>query len=247
MGGLATISTSGIANPGQKEITVRPRMIPDLPRYGGLVVHGAGSGPDILKGYGNSQERTAAVADGGMTCFSGEFAGTQTWGNDAMLETMDRAYKWLQSQAGVKRGKVILMGGSMGGLNVLNWAYRNPEKVAAISMHIPVLNLEEIRQGFLGGLRPFINSAYPGGYDTVMSGPARDPIKLARAGEFKNFPILIHYGTTDAICRPASAIEFARLVGDNVTALPIVGGHEESAELKIDRKMESAWILKYAL
>lgn len=245
MGALSTLH-QGLVTAGEKEIVCRPRYIPELPRYPGMVVHGAGSGPDILMGYGNSQERTAALADGGMLCFSGEFAGTQSWGNDRMLRTLDDTYNWLQGQTGVKKGKVVLMGGSMGGLNVLNWAYRNPEKVACISMHIPVLNLDEIHRGNLGGLRPFIDSAYNGGYNSATMGAARDPMMLARAGEFKNFPILMHYGTTDAICLPGSATQFAGIVGSNVIARPIVGGHNETAELRIDRAYESVWILNYA-
>lgn len=243
---MAAYATTGtdIITAGEKQVIIRP-INQTGPRYGLLYTHGAGSGPDALMDYGGAGKRTSAVADGGVTAVSADFGGPQTWGNDKAMSALTAAYNWLQTQPGVKPGKVVLCGGSMGGLNALVWAAANRDKVAAISIYIPVLDVVGIHANNLGGYRATIDSCYTGGWVPALAA-TKDPLTMAKAGKYAGIPIRLYHGLRDPLCLSSKAVEFAAAVGANVIRTPLDYGHEERSELQVDRVQESEWILSYA-
>lgn len=244
MGAYATTGT-GIITAGEQQIIIRPSNQRGA-RYGVLYTHGAGSGPDALMDYGGAGGRTQALADGGLTAVSADFGGPQTWGNDKAMTALTAAYNWLQTQPGVKPGKVILSGGSMGGLNALVWAAANPGKVACLSIYIPVLDVNGIHADNLGGYRATIDSCYTGGWNPTAMAATKDPLTMAKAGKFAGMPIRLYHGLRDPLCLATKAKEFAAAVGPNVIRTELAYGHEERSESQIDRVVESEWILSYA-
>lgn len=241
---ITTASVSLITS-GEMQILIDPSSDQDLKRYPILYTHGAGSNADALNNYGRSGIRMNYVADSGVYGISADFGGPQTWGNDAAINSMSAAYNYAMARGKSKSGKVALCGGSMGGLNALVWAARNPEKVSCISVYIPVIDLVGIWENNISGFRSLIDNAY-GGWNTGAMAATNDPLTMAKNGHFKNIPILINYGSTDEICLPEKTETFAAYVGSNVTMNKLVGGHAESTENQIDRISESEFILRYS-
>lgn len=237
--------TDGLITAGETQILIEPRLRgPAL--YPILYTHGAGARADALGTYGGAAVRTRLVAEAGLTGISADFGGTQTWGNDAAMSAMTDAYNWLQKQPGIRRGKVILAGGSMGGLNALVWAAANRDKVAAVSVYIPVLNPSQIHDEDVQGYAQFIDASYPPGWDTTTRRSTRDPLYMAEQGKYAGLPIQLHYGKSDAICLPENVRPFAEAVGDTCETFGYTGGHNEATENQIDRVAETAFILKHA-
>lgn len=243
----------GLITTGERQIVIRPNRVPVVPRYGVIYTHGAGARADAMSTYANAHIRTQLIADAGITAVSGDYGGTQTWGNDTAMAAMTAAYNYLQTQPGVKPGKVAIIGGSMGGLNALVWAAANPTKVSAISIYIPVMSPSEIHDQNLvhGGVgyAQYVDMGYGGqGWVTATYRATKDPLYMAQQGAYKNLPIRIHYGLQDALCLPANPPAFKTAVGGNlVTINGVTGGHEEATELQIDRVAERDYILQYSV
>jgi acetyl esterase/lipase len=242
-----TVTTThiGLTTPGERQIIVQPRDGRAPARYPALYTHGAGSGADIYQNYGHQTVTVNNLARDGVLGFSGDFGGAQTWGNAAAMGAMTAAYNWLQPQRGVKTGKVVIHGGSMGGLNALVWAAANRDKVAAVSLEIPVLDLTGIHAGNISGFAAIIDAAYGGAYVAGTMGPSKDPLTLAAAGAFNELPILVNYGDSDAICLPAKAEQFLSLVPSAV-GFELSGGHAESTQLQVDRQYQTEFLLSHA-
>lgn len=73
------------------------------------------------------------------------------YGSDRAIEVWDNFYCWVTSSLGWQN-KVVLEGVSRGGLFVLNWSIRNPEKVASIYLEAPVCDFKSWPAGWGDGL-----------------------------------------------------------------------------------------------
>lgn len=228
----------GLITPGDLEIVIQPKYVPASPKYGIMYTHGAGGTADALIEYAKATHRTRMAADAGFTAVSSDWGGPQTWGNQVAMNALTAGYNFLQTQPGVKPGKVIIAGGSMGGLNALNWASRNPTKVACVSIYIPVIDMAGIHDNNLSGYASYVDAAHGGNWDTATMAYTWNPLHQAEIGKYAGLPIRLHYGTTDPLCLPERALEFAQLVGSNVQLRPLYGGHDESGEIQVDRVAE---------
>ena len=215
--------------PGEDASIIRPkhyRGVPQLP--GVMFVHGAGSNSAYcLDATGRQGELTRKIALSGRHGFSHQNGGPATWGNDTALARMDAGYAWMHANLPIKSGKIALVSASMGGLNSLAWAARNPDKVACIASVIPVIDVTDIHGvPRLGGAYTYdINIAY-GGWTEAAYGATHNPLTLAKAGKYAGIPILFYYGLTDALCVPAKTEEFAAVVGSNVELVSLPSGHD---------------------
>jgi hypothetical protein len=237
---------TGLTTPGELQIVARPRIVPSAPMYPVLYTHGAGGRADIDLNYGRSGIRTNGLSDNGVLGVSGDFGGQQTWGNERAMNAMTATYNWLQTQPGVKPGKVAIAGGSMGGLNALIWASQNPDKVSCLSIYKPVINIGDIWANNRGGFASIIDSCYGGHYDPSTMDTVKNPYVMANTHIFDNIPILLNYGLSDTLCLPSFTTSFAATVGANTTCIGRTGGHDETMEVNIDRDQEIAFILSHA-
>lgn len=237
---MKAVTYRGLITPGDLEIVIRPKYTPTVPRYGILYTHGAGGTADALIDYGHATHRTRYAADAGFTAISSDWGGPQTWGNQVAMDALTAGYNYLQNQPGVKPGKVFISGGSMGGLNALNWAARNPTKVAGLSIYIPVIDMAGIHDQNLSGYASYIDNAYAslGGWDTATMASTWSPLHEAAAGKYAGIPIRINYGLQDPLCLPDRPPQFKDLVGSNVELFPFTGGHSEDTEIQVDRVAE---------
>jgi alpha/beta hydrolase fold len=144
-------------------------------------------------------------------------AGINTWGNDFVMTRITQQVAYAQGAMGGKSDKVIMFGFSMGGLNAINWASRNPSKVAALVLVCPVLNLVAFHDTNRGGYQANIESAYTNlaGYNAAVAG--RDPMQIAAAGGLAGIPIKIWYSTDDTLSLPTEVDPF-------ITAVSAIGG-----------------------
>lgn len=235
---------NGLVTPGELQILARPRDSGLPVRYGVMYTHGAGAGADIAQNYANQTVTVNTVTRAGVYGVSGDYGGPQTWGNAKAMSAMTDAYNWLQNQPKVRKGKVSIVGGSMGGLNALVWAAANLDKVACISMEIPVIDLAGIWSANISGFRPLINEAYGGAYNLTLN-TVKDPLTMASNGVYNGVPILINYGNTDAICLPEKTEEFLANV-PTAEGYALDGGHAESTQLQVNRTYQANFILSHS-
>lgn len=170
----------------------------------------------ITGNYRNAAEKLARHGFNVCAPDLGAVAGvSDTWGNATAMSRMDDAWAWIKNAAGggAKTDKVCLVGGSMGGLNAVNWASRNPTKVAAIALVIPALDLEDIYVNDRGpGLRAQIQAAYGGAPDYTQRSP------LLLASSIAGIPTRVWYSTNDVVTPAATTLSFIGSVGQSVSA-----------------------------
>lgn len=242
------VAKKGLITATQWQVVSQPLDRGLIPfRYPMLSPHGAGGDYSVAGNYGNQALVAKTLTTRGVVDITADYGGPHTWGNNASMQAMTDAYNYLQTQTEAKKGKVLLRGGSMGGLTALVWAAANPTKVAAICIDLPVLDLEDIWWGNYGGYKADINAAYGGAYTAAMSA-TKSPLRMAQSGVYFDLgiPMLIHYGTTDALCLPVKTQEFISLVPSAI-GVPVVGGHSDSTYLKIDRERQIDFMSAYFL
>jgi pimeloyl-ACP methyl ester carboxylesterase len=132
-----------------------------------------------------------------------------TWGNNAAQAILTTLYNTL----GVS--KVLLSGGSMGGLLALNWARANPTKVAGIELVIPLVNPEDLRANNLGGYQADFEAAYGGNPAWQALRPTHCPVEFA--AQISHIPIYLFFSDNDPICRPATIEAFRAAHGNTKT------------------------------
>ena len=113
----------------------------------------------------------------------------------------------------------------MGGQVSLNWAAANRDKVSCLVSVIPVVDPNDIVVNNRSGYAGLVNAAYQGGWSQATYGSTYNPLTLAQAGRFAGLPMLLFYGTTDALCVPAQTQAFATAAGPSCTLVPVTGGH----------------------
>lgn len=171
-----------------------------------------------------------------LCTISADLGGSATWGNDILLSRMDEAFAFTQTLSQVKKGKVILVGQSMGGLAMLNWARANPEKVAAVVGVIPVTNMNTaVAQGF----SVEIGAAYGGSYSDALHGDRHNPHVFS--SQLAGIPGQLWVGQTDAIAKVADAA----VVSDGAASIQTIvmpGSHSESTLGAIDLDSMAAFV-----
>lgn len=160
-----------------------------------------------------------------------DLGGTKTWagptitnGTTGVVEG-DRA--WAVSAMGAKNGKLVLVGGSMGGLNAIAFALNNPTKVAAVHASIPAFDIEYARANNVGGSKTDIEAVY--GVGTV---PLANQI-YTRGADFAatGVPLRIVYSTTDIYTPVASTLAFIAASGCQSRSLGAVGHNYLTADV----------------
>lgn len=136
------------------------------------------SGSATAAPYSDSTEAAddlRSIAAMGYPVFVPDLAGASTWGNDASIAAFGTTVTNLGTALGTRTDKVALAAESMGALVALNWAWRNPAKVAAIMLRVPVVNLEGFRARNVGVFGGAIHAAYGGSGPYATALPDHDP------------------------------------------------------------------------
>lgn len=209
-------------------IDMTPKFLEKAKMGGIAFVHGAGSQADYcLASYGN-QNRTTQRMGSIFPAIAGD-AGGDTWGSSTGITRLDGYLTRLKARSDVDPTKYALISGSMGGIVSLNYAAQASVKPKAIVSVIPVLNPNDIVTNNRSGYAASINAAYGGAYNEATMGATYNPWTMRNDPKLKGIPMLLFYGTTDALCLPQYATDF--IAGDPAfrTGIALPTGHEEAS------------------
>ncbi len=164
-----------------------------------------------------------------LPVIASDLGGPSTWGNDSVVATggaIDDLIAWANNPAtapdavvtgapvfGTRTDKVVLFAESMGCLNALNWAWRNPGKVEAIVLRAPVVALDAFHDRNSGVFGAIIEAAYGGspGYEAALA--THDPMENLDLIRPFGHRIQCWIGTADEFIPTAEVQAFAELVG----------------------------------
>jgi pimeloyl-ACP methyl ester carboxylesterase len=147
--GVTRSFSVGAATVGEKAAIWRPKNQPPAGLPGMINVHGYGGGAEAYldQAFGNIP---GVVAQRGIVNYAGDFGGISTWGNNSAVSTIGEAVDYLAASLGAV-GPIHMLGGSMGALNVLNYAKRFPADVASLTLIIPLVALDAFHDENRGG------------------------------------------------------------------------------------------------
>ncbi|HHA2804366.1 TPA: hypothetical protein ACOFB9_000721 [Stenotrophomonas maltophilia] len=208
--------------------------------YACILVHGveaAGGAIDWMTASPYRWPIVRTVVDQcGLYTISADMGGSSTWGNSILLSRMDEAFAYTQTFSQVKKGKVILVGQSMGGLAMLNWARANKSKVAAVVGVIPVTNMNS---AIANGLSTQVAAAYGGSYTDAAYGAQYNP--RVYAATLAGIPGQLWVGATDLIANTTDAGAVATAAG-TIQMITIPGAHAETTLSGIDLDVMAAFV-----
>lgn len=118
-----------------------------------------GNTPQGWYGSASGQPRRL-VADG----YSVVTVATANWGNSTDVASIDAALTWLGAR-GVNTDQVLVVAHGRGAVAALNWALRNPARVAGMSLQSPIIDLAE-RWTRVTADRTSLQAAYGGSQAT---------------------------------------------------------------------------------
>ncbi len=197
-----------------------------------MLVHGAEAGPGAIDWMTASPYRwpiiRTIVDQCGLIGVSADIGGSSTWGNATLKSRLDAMYSYTQGLSRVKKGKVILVGQSMGGLAMLNWARANKSKVAAVVGVIPVTNMNS---AIANGYSAPVAAAYGGAYSDASYGAQYNPRVFA--ADLAGIPGQLWVGATDQIANTTDAGAVVA-AASSIKMMTIAGAHAESTLGNID-------------
>lgn len=227
---------AGIVPQDDTFISMRPKY---TPKSGALVgmVHAAGAyASDPLQDSVYRQSLLTRRIASRYAVFSGDNAGAQSWGNSASVQAMNANIAHARQDARVSDTDYALIGNSMGGLVSLNHTLQSAQKPKAIVCVIPVINTEDIATNNRGGYGYLVDAAYPGGYQESLHGATSNPYTMRNSEALADIPMLIMYGTKDAVCLPQFTEEFISADSARL-GVPMPYGHEHQAYNAVDHDL----------
>lgn len=205
------------------------RLSTGLNRYGGLgeydmvfTTNGPAVKPYLIVAHGRGSTAYATAGDASLmplwyelaeyytVCVS-DLGGATAWGSSDTQNAISTIITMLQSAYPSSFTKVALVGVSMGGLAVLNWAKANPSSTAWVGCIAPALNIDDLRyynattdsnNGVdLGTYAAEIDAAYGGKYVNSTYGATYSPWYYGSAYPASTVPTAIWTSPADTVVR----------------------------------------------
>lgn len=194
-----------------------PRTSNGAGRVPVIYCHGF-AGSALAGPYSDSDEAAddlRSIASMGYPAFVPDLAGPSTWGNTASITALAATVTNLGTACGTRTDKVALAAESMGALVALNWAWRNPTKVAAVMLRVPVVNLEGFRARNVGVFGGAIHSAYGGSSSYTAALPDHDPAHANQLATLRSLAdrIKVWHTTSDEYVAVAEVVAWCTAVG----------------------------------
>lgn len=143
----------------------------------------------------------------------------QSWGNMAAVNSIDAGVQRLRS-FGVT-GPVALVGISMGGANILNYARRHPENVACVAGVLALTDVGKVYDDNPGQVQTEIDAAYSG-FD-ALDRAEHSPLYFAHE---LDMPIKLWTAPDDTVVVPSQHSDFVSARPETEQEiLPAGGGH----------------------
>lgn len=214
--------------------------------YGSICVHGhnGNAAQWFLQAYPTLQpylaDKFRALAAPGRPVISIDAAGFAAFGNDAEIARITDGLAFLSSHYGVRSDKYHLVGFSMGGLGVLNWAARNPTKVLDLTLFMPGVDLAVL---YAEGFGTEIDAAYGGHAAYLAALATHSPVN--EVNDLKNFPMKCWRADNDTVAVTSSIDGFmAQMLNADPTVSLGTVGHDPST---IDPDEVMFWTLQSEL
>lgn len=200
----------------ETDLLLEPQFDPGPQRYGALLAGGYGQ-PTLAAFSEQSTISTFWPIGARLRAFYAEYGNVVGFGNDAMVARMETARIWHDANRGVKGGKKLLVGISMGTILCLRYAMANPQRVAAIALCLPVPDIQYMWDNNLGGFQAALTTAY-GARPTNPQTPARN------SAAFQGIPMAIWGADNDPLCPMKEVVTpFVTATGAQFTTLGSVG------------------------
>lgn len=198
-------------------------------RRGALVCLGGGA--DVASIYGSATSGMDEYATARIPCIAGNLA-ANLWhfGNDTAISNVANLWSYATTSKGFRSDKYVITAGSMGALAALNYliSLANPAaECAAVLLAIPVLDLDSVYQGDLGGYRSEIETAYSVTHPTAIPDLAtHSPVAYSAGNKAKlTMPVRIYASDNDTTASNTTACQTwaATLPNASVISLGAVG------------------------
>jgi pimeloyl-ACP methyl ester carboxylesterase len=189
------------------------------------------------------------IAAAGLACVAINAEGNG-WATDQVIADIDSARTYLGT-LGCASDKLLLLGVSMGGANMFNYARAHPDRVAALIGCIPASDMNDLRDNDRGaaGVRDAINTDWglPAGSTSGTNPlPARaNPLVDANAAAIAGSGALIkmYYSTADTTVIPSTVTALAAKLGISPIVVDNVSGHSDAtlAKLPLNEVVQSLY------
>lgn len=125
--------------------------------------------------------------------------GGNTFGNDTGIQRVGQLLDYYNVPT------AYFLGASMGASLTINYAVRNPARVAAIACVIPAIDFNDVEPGNPGLTN--LNLAYPPAYDPETHGPTHNPVQIANQLP-ADMPVSLWTSSNDTTTPPHTADTF---------------------------------------
>lgn len=185
----------------------------------------------VVRELADRYEVTGAAADLG---------GAATWGNDLALDALDALVDHMASTYSTRSTVVAFYGLSMGALLALNYAMRDPSKVAALALVAPVVSLEGIHDRDPNGAAASIETAYTNEAGYLAALPTHDPSTAANLVTLGQLAARtrLWYSTDDTVVDPSEVLTYAGATGATLDSMGAIG-HASTA---IAQRTAAQWL-----
>lgn len=183
------------------------------------------------------------LARRGYVAACSDLGGPATWGNDTGLASVTAQLTWLGTAYAADTARAILIGDSHGAAVALNWAVRNPTKVAAMVLRVPVVALQAFHDRNPLGLAAGMETAYTNLAGLIAAYPTRDPSHPTMAALIVSLGLhlktRLYYNTDDPYVLASEVLAYAALTGTEAVNL---GGTGHSPWETVDAVAQHTWI-----
>lgn len=228
----------GLYRPGEGSFVFRgasyvPDQVPVIFGHGG-----GGKASELRLPGAYVDDYRAICGSSGMPILAGDLGapsyGGHTWGNDDSIDAVNDFLTWAGNETGLESRSdlVSLYGVSHGASTVLNWAWRNPSKVASIVLTVPAVNLVNVYADNVSLQAP-MDFAYVNHTGFLAAMPTHDPAQNTNLIAPFGHKIKIWYAENDEFIRPEDVEQFAVQTGATLTPAD-PGGHDWAFRLPED-------------
>lgn len=190
--------------------------VPTTPRgVGVMLCHGAGGVySDWQRAAGTYCQLPQRLAYAGYHVLAGDWGGQQTWGNDVLLARLEAGRALLMGLG--CQSKVVLVGASMGNLNIFRFMADHPDQVVCGVGLIPATNIEDLRARNVLGIKALAEAAW--GIGPTDPIPARG-VPMNRVADMTSVPWAAWYGAADTVVKASDTVAIAAALGPDSMAV----------------------------
>lgn len=182
------------------------------------------------------------LASSGFVVVTADFGGASTWANDTFLNSVAEVVTYATTFWDADASSISWIGDSMGGMNALNYAWRNASTRGAYVLRVPVLNADAVHDRDPGGLGAAIDGAYGSGANWDSAKATRDPALNHTLIDDFGQSIRVYYSNNDTVNLLSEVSTFVDATGASAISLGSVAHDENLIYPQVNGKSQAAWM-----